>query len=306
MSFQSYVEELKDPVRPLIASKLAGLSSLSPDDLALFLGAWQETAVGRRRQIMLRLGELAEDNVELNFDQVFLAGLRDEDAEVRHLAVQGLWEYEGRDLIGPLIDVLRGDPEPGVRAQAALALGRFVLRAEFRHLSEADSRRIEEALRGVIGNQEEALEVRGRALESAGALSAGWVRSSIEDAYRSRHHRLRLSAVHAMGSNCDPRWLPLLTQELGSDDAEMRYEAATACGSLCDESAVLYLKPLLDDEDAEVQEAAIAAMGEIGGADARRALKELEHHPEVRVREAVAAALEEMEFNEDPLGFHHL
>jgi HEAT repeat protein len=69
---------------------------------------------------------------------------------------------------------------------------------------------------------------------------------------------------------------------------------------------VLYLKPLLEDDDAEVQEAAIAAMGEIGGADAKRALKEMEDHPELRVREAAAAALEEMEFNEDPLGFHHL
>lgn len=306
MSLEAFVEELRDSARPLIASKLADLSAHSSDELALLLRAWPEMAVGRRRQIMRQLVDLAEDDVELNFNAVFIAGLKDDDAEVRQLAVHGLWEYEGRDLIGPLIDVLLGDPDAGVRAQAALALGRFALRAEFRHLSEADSRRVEGALRGAIDNQQEALEVRGRALEAAGALNVPWVRSSIEDAYRSRHRRLRLSAVHAMGRNSDPRWLLLLRQEFLSDDPEMRYEAASACGSVCDESAVLYLKPLLEDDDAEVQEAAIAAMGEIGGADAKRALKEMEDHLELRVREAAAAALEEMEFNEDPLGFHHL
>jgi len=67
---------------------------------------------------------------------------------------------------------------------------------------------------------------------------------------------------------------------------------------------VPFLKPLLEDEDTEVQEAAIAALGEIGGDAAKRALEEIDHHPEPRMREAVAAALEEIELNDEPLGFH--
>ncbi|MGA2285771.1 MAG: HEAT repeat domain-containing protein [Dehalococcoidia bacterium] len=303
MALEDYLQELKDPSRPLLASRLSELSSLSPDEAQTFSGVWPEIEVARRRQLLRRLLELAEDNVEMDFDRVFTTALKDEDADVRSLAVQGLWEHESRDVIPPLIELLRNDPSATVRAEAATSLGTFVLRAEFQRLHPADSRRIEEALRAAI-DADQSMEVRGRAMESVGALSAPWVRDRIENAYRSKNWRLRVSAVHAMGRNCDPRWFSLLTSELESDSPEMRFEAATACASCCDESAIPHLKPLLEDEDAEVQEAVIAALGEIGGEEAREALEEMARHPEARVREAVASALEELEFNEDPLGFN--
>ena len=304
MPIEDYLGELKNPSRPLLASRLSELSSVLPDETLTLAEAWPQIEVARRRQILRRLLDLAEDNVEMDFDRVFMVALKDDDAEARALAVQGLWEHEGRDVITPLVDILRNDSSATVRAEAAIALGSFVLRAEFQQLSTMDSRRIEEALRAAIDDSAESPEVRGRALESIGALSVSWVRGSIENAYRGNNWRLRVSAVHAMGHNCDPNWLPFLRAELASDAPEMRFEAATACASCCGESAVPFLKPLLEDEDADVQEAAIAALGEIGGDAAKHALEEIDHHPEVRVREAVAAALEEIEFNEDPLGLH--
>jgi len=304
MSIEQYLEELRDPLRPLLASRLSELSSLLPEEAPLLSQAWPQISVARRRQLLRRLLDLAEDNVEMDFDAVFMVALNDDDAEARALAVQGLSEHEGRDVIAPLIEILRRDPSATVRAQAATSLGSFVLRAEFQRLSATDSRRIEDALRATVDDPEESPEVRARALESIGALSTSWVRATIESAYRSNDWRLRVSAVHAMGRNCNPHWLPILTEELASDAPEMRYEAATACASCCGESAVPFLKPLLEDEDAEVQEAAIAALGEIGGGEARSALAEIDDHPEPRLREAVAAALEEIGFNGDPLGFH--
>jgi HEAT repeat protein len=303
MSLEEYLEELKDPARPLLASRLSSLSSLLAEESRLLSQVWPQVQVARRRQMLKRLIDLAEDNVEMNFDAVFIVALRDDDAETRALAVQGLWEHENRDVIGPLVEMLRNDPSAGVREAAAIALGSFVVRAEFERLSAADSRRVIEALRAKIDDGDELPEVRGRALESIGALSASWVRGSIDSAYHSGNWRLRVSAVHAMGRNCDSHWLPHITEELASDAPEMRFEAATACASCCGEVGVSLLKPLLEDDDAEVQEAAIAALGEIGGREAKRALKEIGDHPEPRVREAVASALEEIEFNEDPLGF---
>jgi HEAT repeat protein len=304
MAIEQYLEELRDPSRPLLASRLSELSALLPDEVPLLEQQWPQIHLTRRRQILRRLLDLAEDNVELNFDALFVTALSDEDPEARALAIQGLWEHEGRDIISPLIEMLRNDRSETVRAQAAIALGSFVLRSELQRLHAMDARRVEEALRAAIDDQHESQEVQARALESVGPLSNSWIRGTIEKAYHGPNHRLRVSAVHAMGLNCDPHWFPDVQQELASDDPEMRFEAATACASCCDESAVPLLKPLLEDEDAEVQEAAIMALGEIGGGEATRALAEIHDHPEPRVREAVAAALEEMEFNEDPLGFH--
>lgn len=300
---EGYLEELRDSTRPLVVSKLVNLSNLSPEELAPLLGVWPTIAVDRRRRILNELAGLAEDNVELNFDEVFRAALADADSEVRKVAVRGLWEYMERDLIEPLVRLLHEDAEPAVRTESAMALGRFVLRAEFEELRPADAERVEKALRHTIDDAAEVAEVRARAVEALGARSVAWVRTIIQDAYDSPEQRLRVSGVHAMGRNCDPVWLPVLFRELASEDPEMRYEAAAACGSIGDEVSLPHLLPLIEDEDAEVQVAAIEALGAIGGRVAKRALERVVRDPREHVREAALAALAEADFNDAPLGF---
>lgn len=283
------------------ASKLIGLSGMGAEQTSLFLNAWFEMEGAQRERLVAELAGLAEDNVELNFDAVFLAGLADAEAAVRRRAIAGLWEYEGRDFIDHLFGLLTSDPDASVRAEAALALGRFVMKAEFDALCEADAERVERALRRTIDDVDEVMEVRGRALEAVGARSEDWVRDLIEEAFEGADRRMRISAVHAMGRNCDASWLPALTSELRSDDPEMRFEAAAACGSIAGEAAAEHLLPLLADEDAEVQEAAISALGQIGGAQTKNALQELAGAGDERTRDAALAALAEVEFLEKPL-----
>jgi len=302
-TFQEYLTDLEDEGQPLRATRLVDLSHLADEEEKAFLDAWPRIRAERRRQVVCQLVELAEDNVELNFDVIFLACLSDADPEVRVDAIRGLWEYEHRDLIKPLIGLLQSDDNAAVRAEAALALGRFVLKWEFGSLPDRYFRQVEHALRRAIGDDGEELEVRARALEAIGACSLPWVRRAIHWAYRSDSHRLRVSGVHAMGRNCDPLWLPVLFGELKSDDPEMRYEAALACGSLAEEAAVSQLAPLLEDEDAEVREVTIAALGEIGGRQARSVLLRYLDHPSRNMREAVQEALSLVDFDEDPLSF---
>ena len=301
MSVQTTLEALTDQAKPLGVSKLADLSDLPAEDAERLLRAWPRVELGRRRRIVRELTDLAEDNVELNFDAVFLTALGDEDGEVRRGAIRGLWEYKGRDLIGLLLGMLAGDANAAVRAEAALALGRLVLQRELSGQHEAEGDRIGRALRATVNDTGEIVEVRGRALEAIGACSAAWVHDLIDRAYEGDDRRLRLSAVHAMGRNCDSRWLPTLIAELDSDDPEMRFEAAGACGSIADEEATPHLVRLLDDTDVEAQEAAIAALGEIGGAEAKEALRGLLEEGDERTREAALAALAVIDFEEDPL-----
>ncbi len=297
------IEELADPARPLAVSKLVGLSRMSAEEASRFMNVWQELDERRRQRLIQELVDLTEDNVDLNFDTVFFVALADTDQDVRRAAVLGLWEHEGRDLIDPLIGLLDTDPEAAVRAEAALALGRYVLQAQFDALRATDVERIEGALRRTITDPTEIAEVRARALESLGARSADWVRDLIQDAYESADRRLRISAVHAMGRSCDSAWLSALFAELESDDAEMRYEACVAAGAIGDPEATPYLAPLLRDEDPEAQEAAIAALGQVGGVGAKEALQELLAEGDDRVRDAALAALAEVDFADDPLAF---
>lgn len=303
MDFEDYLHELTSGPGRLRVAGLRRLSSLTRERRDLFEAAWPNIDVRRRRSIVHQLADLAEDNVDLNFDAVFLRGLQDDDAEVRLVSVRGLWEHEGTDVIPALLKLLEADPDVRVRAEAALALGRFVMLSEFGRLRQRYFAEVEAGLRRVLEDRNEAEEVRARALEAIGPHDKPWVRQSIREAYESGTHRLKVSAIYAMGQSCEARWLPLLLRELASDDPELRYEAAVACGSLADASAVPHLLPLLDDADAEVQQAAIAALGEIGGPEAKAALLDLVAGPPGPAREAALSALAGIDFEEDPLGF---
>jgi len=303
LSLEKYLAELSDESKPLVSSKLANLSTLSSEELRLFLEAWAKTGVERRRQIASQLVELAEENFKLNFDDTFLACLQDPDEIVRVKAIEGLWEYENRSLIDPFITMLREDSRESVRAAAAIALGKFAMLAELGKLRPDDRAKVERALLEVIDDQEEQLEVRRRAIEAIAPLSLPNVTEIIQQAYQSDDPRMWVSAIYAMGRNSDPVWLPTLVKELGSPDAEIRFEAAEACGELGEEGAIPHLVRLIHDVDGQVQLCAIAALGQIGGSEAEAALRECLNHPNEQIRQAAEEALGELGFDKDPFSF---
>src|SRR3972149_128085 len=174
MEFTEYLAELKDPSARLSVAGLQQPASLEREQPAALRSAWPQIEARRRRQVVHLLMELAEDNVDLDFDAVFFAALEDEDAAVRADAVRGLWEYEGRDLIPPLLRLLEKDEEPEVRVEAALALGRFVVLSELGSLREEHFQQVEEGLRRALEDELEVDEGRGRALGGIGARGRPW------------------------------------------------------------------------------------------------------------------------------------
>jgi HEAT repeat protein len=303
MEFEQYLDELADGGARLKVSDLQRLSALALEQRDPLASRWHGIDVRRRRRIVQELADLAEDNVELDFDVVFKLGIEDEDADVRLESIRALWEHEGTDVIETLISILSSDADERVRAEAALALGRFVNLHEEGRLRDRYFGRIEDGLRRSLEDQHETIDVRARCLEAIGSHNEQWVRDAIRNAYESDVHRLKVSAVHAMGRSCDDRWLPLLTRELTNEDPEVRYEAAVAAGELADERAIPHLVRLVLDPDDEVKQAAITALGEIGGQQAKGALLLLMDSESQATRQSATEALAQLDFEDDPLAF---
>ncbi len=289
--------------KPLLNSQLIELSNLSLTELGFFEQVWTAIETKRRQQVMYRLVELAEDNFELSFDNIFIGCLKDQDAEVRSKAIEGLWENEEAFLINPLIDLLEHDSSEKVQVAAAIALGKFAMLAEHEKLRPSHLSKIGQALLLEINNASKAVEVRRRALEAAAPLSLPQVAEAIKQAYQGQGVKLRVSSIYAMGKNCDPSWLPILLKELASSNNEIRYEAAGACGELGEKEAVPYLIKLSSDPDANVQLAAIRALGKIGGTAARKHLRECLNNPSEVIHQAAEQALDGLEIGEDPFSF---
>ena len=302
MSFESVLAGLADEDQRPTSQELVDLSDLDATEAAQLADEWPDLALDRRLRLLLDLAELSQDNIELNFDSIYKIGLGDEDAEVREAAIRGLYEYEGRDLISTLTDFLRNDTDPGVRREAAMALGRFALAAELGHLRDEDTTLIRDSLIESAEDTDEDERVRARAIEAVGAISGEDTENLIESIYQEDSLWLKVGAVDAMGRSCNDIWLPVLLQEMLNPAPEMRHAAAFAAGEIGEEDAIEPLKRMaIDDPDREVQLAAIHALSEIGGPLARVALQNILYEGDDDLREAIQEAMTEVTFQEDPL-----
>ncbi len=303
MPLESDLQEISDENKRLSATQLKNLSDLDGADVLTVSTTWPEIAMMRRLNIVRELSELADDNVELNFDALFKVALSDEEPYVRAAAIRGLDEYEESDLIAPLIDLLLIDQDIEVRREAAIALGRYALAAELERLSHADARAIRNALIESAEDIEEDERVRSRAIEALGAISGEDTQNLIESIYMEDSLWLKVGAIDAMGRSCDAMWLPTVLRETEHRAPEMRHAAAFAAGEIGENEAIPQLRRMaLMDPDREVQLAAIRSLGAIGGATARVALQGVLYEGDEALQEAIEAAVAEIDFDDDPLG----
>ena len=274
LTLEQLLVEFRDESRALSASTADRLSGLDSDEIGQLRDAWPTLPAARRRQLLTRLKRASEDNFELDFSAITRLALRDDDAQVRWLAIAGLWEDNTPWLQTRLTGILNEDESAEVRAKAAAELGRFVLLGELGKLPSELVAPVEETLLQVYQDASEPLDVHRRALESLSYSSREEMKALIEEAYYHNDLHMKASAVFSMGRSCDDYWAGYVLEELESGIDELRFEAARAAGELQLSESLLLLIDLLESDDVEIRGAAIWSLGEIGGAQARAALNE--------------------------------
>ncbi len=297
-NLEHYLETLADDERSLRNADLMRLSNLTAEDLRLVNSVWRDIDAERRRDVLVRLIDLSEENLEADFNDLFKHCLSDDSAEVKAKAIEGLWECDDRTLVAPLTTLLAQDPSEEVRAAAAAALGKFAVLSQTGKMLQKDGDRIKQGLMNAVLDGDESLSVRRRAMEAVAPFNTDDVQKVIQDAYKSSVKGMRCSAVYAMGKSCDSRWLPVILSELQNSDAAMRFEASNACGELGEEPAVPHLIPLFEDDDHETQISAITAVGNIGGSLARKALLRCIKSADDLAAEAAQEALDNLDAGE--------
>jgi HEAT repeat protein len=302
MTFQSLLDLFPDPEQLPSAAQLSSLSHLDSEDIALLAEAWEDVDAERKRRMLVQLAEMAEDNVDLNFDAAFKVALKDEHGSVRAQALRGLVEYEGRDLIATLAQLLREDPDVEVRAESAMALGRYALEAELDHLPPGDREVIADVLMESAEDNDEEEDVRAKSIEALGAISGDDIDNLIESIYAEDSLVMKIAAVDAMGRSCNELWLETVLRELEHRAPLMRHAAAYAAGEIAEDAAVSPLQRVaIQDPDSEVRIAAIRGLGAIGGPKASVALKTVLYEGHDEDRPAIEEAQQELSFYDDPL-----
>jgi HEAT repeat protein len=276
--------------------ELSALSDLSRSDWQHVRELWSAIPEERRWHTVKSLAEASYENIQLELGRFFRVAMEDESPRIRALAIHGLWEDSGEDLIGPFVQILHNDPEEAVRAAAAAALGAFVLAGEVEEVDSVQAMRAEEALLSILHSETESLDVQCRALESVAFSGETGIRQLIEDAYYSPYEEMQLSSLVAMGRSADTRWRATVQTELDNSSPQVRAEAARACGELEARAATEDLLALLTDEEKSVRLAAIFALGRLGGRDAEDALNTMLLSEDEDEVQAAEEALEDVVF----------
>jgi HEAT repeat protein len=236
--------------------------------------------------------------------------LDDEEAEVRKLAITGLWDYPRPEMVEVLLDKAQSDPDEGVRCRAIITLGRYVfegMMADYDfdwgpmteivregELPKEDFLRVKEFLLDLCRNQEKTLDERRFAIEALSFLTNPEVFEIIEEAYAHPDKKMKMSAVFAMGRNGDVCWHDAILDELHSPVGELQLEAIRAAGEAGFDRAGKTLWRLTYSDDRDVKLEAIWSLGQTGWEGAFERLDDLVFFGEDKeIRETAELALEE-------------
>lgn len=278
-----------DPSDTPIVAPLADLSRAARDHLRTI---WPAVPRETRLRTVRAIVDDAERQVERNYDRALSVIIDDVDPDVRMHAWDGLWEDDSPELLRLLLDRVAGESDARVRAVMAEVLGAWAARVELNELETQNATAVRATLLRLVRNDPSA-QVRRRALESAGYISGDAEIVAEIERMDALDDDERVSALRAMGRQCDPRWRERISREFSNADPELRFEAARAAGASGDQAYLPALIDLIDDEDGEVRLAAIASLGAIGGTMAVRVLRRLVDAGDPAVADAAQDALDE-------------
>ena len=291
--FQRTLDLLRNPEASFTAEATYSLSDLTLEQMDALRTIWPDIPADRRRDLLLRLVDIAETNFELDYSSVIRLALDDPDPEVRIAAIEGVTEDSPLNIAERLIELAQKDNFASVRAAAVGALGYFILQGELGKIPERMSQRVQDVALKLHNNLNEDIDVRRRALEAISNSTRDEVPDLIREAYDDDELLMRVSAVFAMGRTCDDMWSQQVMDELSSEYPQMRYEAARAAGEIELRKALPRLSEMAYDDDREVQEMAIWSMGEIGGQAASALLNQLAVLAEENGDEELSTAISE-------------
>lgn len=286
-----FSEELNSP------GHLYRLSDMNDAEFAQFLLNWNTASDEKRRIIVRYLADISEENFVVDFSPIFRMSFGDPYAPVRIAALEGLWDSTDPSLVDPILNLLISDSISEVRETAARSLSHFLMMSEWDQIKRLNTAHIIGVLKSTYEDSATTLPLKCAVLEAMGPVSSPEIAALIEDAYEGYIPELQLSAIFAMGTSADPRWVSILINEMESPHEDMRAEAARAVGIIGDSSTIPHLKELAFDEDSDVAIVAVISIAQIGGDEAENFLDELLNDPQVaHLHDAIEEALEEADW----------
>jgi hypothetical protein len=286
---------------------LVRMSGLEAKELEAVNKAWLSLSTSRKYTLLENLDDLAHSTTLVDFEPIYQLGLEDEDANVRQVAIRGLWDSENPALIRPLLLTALNQDEVEVAAEAAIALGHFLLLAVIAKISAARGEEIKQALIEVFLQEDAPEEVRQAAIQSLGYAADETISDLIQSAYDQGGNAWISAGLAAMGHSGEARWAKQVIDQLDSPDSDIRLQAVKAAGELELEGAEELLLTYLKESDENIRHAAIWSLSEIGDKGTQGALEQEQDQTDDPVeKELLEEAIDNISFRLGLIDFNIL
>ncbi|HOW07476.1 MAG TPA: HEAT repeat domain-containing protein [Flexilinea sp.] len=275
--FSDILSELRENNRELTYKEIQSFSDLSEENLAQFRQTWNLLSNKRKEMFFELLLVEFMSNTLMDFSEIALIGLNDEDPIIRRGSLKLLMDNRKSYFLDQLISISKQDPDTEVRLDAISTLGYFLMDMETAERGKNKAKKVLKALESLMESPDKL--TRLRVMEALAYVDHPAIIPLVYASLTSNIDTEIASGLRAVQNSLNQRWAANVIENLDHPNPDVQYEAIKAVGELQLKRArnrILRLLAQFDQLDDDILDATILTASQLGGNQVREMIEMIE------------------------------
>ena len=275
--FSDILSELRENNRELTYKEIQSFSDLSEENLAQFRQTWNLLSNKRKEMFFELLLVEFMSNTLMDFSEIALIGLNDEDPIIRRGSLKLLMDNRKSYFLDQLISISKQDPDTEVRLDAISTLGYFLMDMETAERGKNKAKKVLKALESLMESPDKL--TRLRVMEALAYVDHPAIIPLVYASLTSNIDTEIASGLRAVQNSLNQRWAANVIENLDHPNPDVQYEAIKAVGELQLKRArnrILRLLAQFDQLDDDILDATILTASQLGGNQVKEMIEMIE------------------------------
>ncbi|HQN63265.1 MAG TPA: HEAT repeat domain-containing protein [Flexilinea sp.] len=275
--FSDILSELRENNRELTYKEIQSFSDLSEENLAQFRQTWNLLSNKRKEMFFELLLVEFMSNTLMDFSEIALIGLNDEDPIIRRGSLKLLMDNRKSYFLDRLISISKQDPDTEVRLDAISTLGYFLMDTDTAERGKNKAEKVLKTLESLMESPDKM--TRLRVMEALAYVDHPSIIPLVYASLTSDIDAEIASGLRAVQNSLNRRWAANVIENLDHPNPDVQYEAIKAVGELQLKRArnrILSLLARFDQLDDDILDATILTASQLGGNQVKEMIEMIE------------------------------
>ena len=275
--FSDILSELRENNRELTYKEIQSFSDLSEENLAQFRQTWNLLSNKRKEMFFELLLVEFMSNTLMDFSEIALIGLNDEDPIIRRGSLKLLMDNRKSNFLDRLISISKQDPDTEVRLDAISTLGYFLMDTDMAERGKNKAEKVLKTLESLMESPDKM--TRLRVMEALAYVDHPSIIPLVYASLTSDIDTEIASGLRAVQNSLNRRWAANVIENLDHPNPDVQYEAIKAVGELQLKRArnrILSLLARFDQLDDDILDATILTASQLGGNQVKEMIEMIE------------------------------